>query len=48
MACSCRKNRKTYQVQLPGGLKVTKATEAEALTFAAKHKGAKVIAPAAS
>lgn len=50
VACSCKgaKNRKTYQVQLPGGLKVTKASEAEALAFAAKHKGAKVIAPAAS
>lgn len=48
MACSCKgaKNRKAYQVQLPGGLKVTKASEAEALAFAAKHKDAKVIAPA--
>ena len=48
MGCSCRnaKNRKAYQVQLAGGLKVTKASEAEALAFSAKHPGSKVIAPA--
>lgn len=33
-------------MQLAGGLKVTKSTETEALAFAAKHPGAKVIKPA--
>lgn len=46
MACSCGKGRKTYVVQLPGGLKITKTTEAAATAFAAKHPGAKVIKPA--
>jgi hypothetical protein len=30
-------------VKLPGGLKITKSTEAAALAYAAKHPGAKVI-----
>ena len=47
MACACKKN-KTYQVQLPGGLKVPKASEAQAVAFAAKHPGSKVIKPATS
>lgn len=47
MGCACKKN-KTYQVQLPGGLKVPKATEAAALAFSAKHPGSKVIKPATS
>jgi hypothetical protein len=48
MACACKKNKgKTFQVQLPGGLKVSKASESEALAFAAKHPGSKVIKPAA-
>jgi len=48
MACACKgaKNRGTYQVQLPGGLKVTKTSEAAATAFAAKHPGSKVIKPA--
>jgi hypothetical protein len=33
-------------VQLPGGLRVTKSTEAAATQFAAKHPGAKVVKPA--
>jgi hypothetical protein len=43
MACAC-KNRKRdqYQVKLPGGLKVTKNSEAEARTFASRHPGATV------
>jgi hypothetical protein len=32
---------------LPGGLTVTKTSEAAALAFAAKHPGATVIKPAA-
>lgn len=50
MGCSCRdaKNRKNYVVKLPGGLKVTKTSEAAALAFAAKHPGATVQKPAAS
>lgn len=48
MACACKnKDRKTYQVQLPGGMKVKKTSEAAALAFAAKHPGSKVIKPAA-
>lgn len=45
MACSCGKNkaaRGTFKVQLPGGLTVTKSTEAAATAYAAKHPGAKV------
>jgi len=30
-------------VQLPGGLRITKTSQAAALAFAAKHPGAKVI-----
>jgi len=47
MACSCKKGKRSYQVQLPGGLKISKTTEAAALQFAAKHPGAKVIKLAA-
>jgi hypothetical protein len=47
MACAC-KGKKTYQVKLPGGMMVPKATEAAATAFAAKHPGAKVIKPASS
>lgn len=48
MGCNCGKNRTapaartTYKVKLPGGLEVTKSSEAAALAFAAKHPGAKV------
>lgn len=45
MACNCGKGkakREKYQVQLPGGLKVTKTSEAAAVSFAAKHPGSKV------
>lgn len=47
MGCGCRKKRERYVVQLPGGLKVGKTSEAAATMFAAKHPGAKVIKPAA-
>jgi hypothetical protein len=46
MACSCKdrnKKRETYKVKLPGGLTVTKSSEADAKTFAAKHPGSKVL-----
>lgn len=44
MACGpCSKKRKKFTVQLPGGLKIEKTSEAAALAFAAKHPGAKVI-----
>lgn len=48
MGCGCgkAKDRKTYTVQLPGGLKITKSSEAAAVAFAARHPGAKVIKPA--
>lgn len=45
--CSCGKNRKTFKVKLPGGMEVSKSSEAAAVAFAAKHPGAKVIKPAA-
>lgn len=51
MACGgCAKKaaRKNYVVQLPGGLKITKTSEAAALSYAARHPGAKVIKPAGS
>ena len=48
MACSCKKAKGgTYQVKLPGGMKVNKSSESAALAFAAKHPGATVIKPAA-
>ena len=43
MACACSKNRQTYTVKLPGGLKVTKSSEAAAMAFAAKHPGSTVV-----
>lgn len=43
MACGCKKKRETVEVQLPGGLKVTKTSEAAALAFAAKHPGSKIV-----
>jgi len=47
MACACGKNkaanRQRFEVKLPGGLKITKSTEAAALAYAAKHPGAEVI-----
>ncbi len=44
MACSCGKNKgkERFTVTLPGGLKITKGSEAEAKTFAAAHPGSKV------
>jgi hypothetical protein len=47
MGCGCGKGkeRKNFVVKLPGGLKITKTSEAAAVSFAAKHPGAKVIKP---
>lgn len=49
--CNCKKNRASggsaFTVKLPGGLKVTKNSEAEAKAFAAKHPGATVSKAAA-
>lgn len=43
MPCACKnKKRVTYNVKLPGGLSVTKNSEAEAKSFAAKHPGSTV------
>ena len=44
MACACKNKAKLdrYTVKLPGGLKITKNSEAEAKTFAAKHPGSTV------
>lgn len=45
MACACGKGkakRETYKVKLPGGMTVTKTSEAAATAFAAKHPGATV------
>lgn len=43
MACACSSKRQRFTVQLPGGLKITKNTEAAAVQFASKHPGAKVL-----
>lgn len=40
--CSCNKNRAKFVVELKGGIKITKSTEAAALAFAKKHPGAVV------
>lgn len=48
MGCSCGKGRKTFKVRLPGGMEVSKSSEAAATQFAAKHPGSKVIKPATS
>ncbi len=42
--CSCGKKKggEKFTVKLPGGLKVTKSSEAAALAFAARHPGATV------
>jgi hypothetical protein len=42
--CNCggKGKREKFTVKLPGGLKVTKSSEAAALAFAAKHPGATV------
>lgn len=43
--CACGKKRQRFIVKLPGGLTITKTSEAAALAYAAKHPGAKVIKP---
>jgi hypothetical protein len=45
MACPCKTKGKgeRVQVKLAGGTTVTKANETEALKFAARHPGSKVI-----
>lgn len=49
--CSCKnKNRAAlnrYTVTLPGGMKITKNSEAEAKKFASRHPGATVSKAAA-
>lgn len=50
MGCGCGKGkaaRKNFKVKLPGGLEITKTSEAAAVAFVAAHPGAKVIKPAA-
>lgn len=44
MACGCKgkAKRERYTVTLPGGLKVTKTSEAAAVAFSARHPGSKV------
>jgi hypothetical protein len=46
MGCNCGKKRVSYKVKLPGGLTVTKSSEAEATAYAAKHPGSTVVKPA--
>lgn len=41
--CGAKKKRESYTVQLPGGLKVNKTSEAAAKSFATRHPGSKVI-----
>ena len=43
--CSCRNKggaRDKFTITLPGGLKITKTTQAAATAFAAKHPGSTV------
>jgi hypothetical protein len=43
--CNCGKGkvkRERFKVKLPGGLEVTKTSEAAAVAFAAKHPGSTV------
>jgi hypothetical protein len=40
--CSCGKKRETYKVKLPGGITISKSSEAAAKDYAAKHPGATV------
>jgi hypothetical protein len=48
MGCACKKGKgQKFTVKLPGGLTVTKNSEADALAFAAKHPGATVVKKAA-
>jgi hypothetical protein len=44
MGCACKNKAKRgqYKIKLPGGLTVTKSTEAEASAFSAKHPGSKI------
>jgi hypothetical protein len=44
MACSCRDKKASdkFKIKLPGGMTITRNTEAEATAYAAKHPGATV------
>jgi hypothetical protein len=44
MGCACKNKGKIerFTVKLPGGLKITKNTAADAAKFAAKHPGSTV------
>lgn len=44
MSCACKNKgkRETYKVKLPGGLTITRNTQAEATAYAAKHPGSTV------
>lgn len=47
MACPCKtRGQNRYKVKLAGGTTISKGSEAEALKFAARHPGSKVIKPA--
>ena len=49
MGCACKdKAGRTFKVKLPGGLTVTKRTEAAAVAFAAAHPGSTVVQPKAA
>jgi hypothetical protein len=46
MGCSCQnKKREAFKVKLPGGMTVTKTSEAAAVAFAGKHPGSTLIKP---
>lgn len=45
MGCACKGGKTIFKVKLPGGLTVTKRTEAAAVAFAAAHPGSTVIKP---
>jgi hypothetical protein len=46
-ASTIGKPAQKFSVKLPGGLEVSKSSEAAAISFSARHPGSKVIAKAA-
>jgi hypothetical protein len=44
MGCGCKsKTGDRYKVRMPGGMTITKNSEAEAKKFSAKHPGSTVV-----
>lgn len=46
MACPCKtRGQNRVTVQLAGGTKISKGSMAEAMKFAARHPGSKIVSP---